>query len=469
MAISLENLTYRVVSRNSANDFENNLYKRAYQFWKKIFTATFKEVISSNYVLYSDEFLLQDQIGVLFSGKEIVGIISYSKIKTSSLVDMDRSYFKNYPNESIEYIKRNFNEVFIISNLAVSPKNRKSISGTSYSSYLIGLGVKEFLHSDCDTLITITRNDRKTHNSVGIFGGKTLSFHNVHNINSNVMSINKEDGRNSFFKLELELQESIFELFENNRKINFLEKNLSKFSLLKGEDQMIREQIAKEAHETVDIAFQNYKHINFENKKTYEEWLAQTYYYVHHVTRILAFAAAKCDLYQEEELHFRLIDHLNEEKDHDKMLLSDMNNIGMDLKDHPEKLETRNFYQSLFYMIETYGPYSLLGYFMPQEGLACLKLPALYKELSKQYGEESCTFLKEHCELDVEHFGDALEYLKTVPGNKLNAVRAGMFRSAELYSEIMSAISKEVYINESDKYWNQIKTPFLEKSAIQSH
>lgn len=219
-----------------------------------------------------------------------------------------------------------------------------------------------------------------------------------------------------------------------------------------------REIVLKDAYTSVDVAFTNYENLNLEDKMVYGDWLAQTHHYVHHVTRILAFAAAKCDLYQERELHFRLIKALNEEKNHDIMAANDLKNLGLTVEQFPERMETRNFYQALFYMIETYGPYALVGYFIPQEGLSCIKLPDVYKRLVEVYGKKSCTFLMEHCELDIEHFGDALSFIKTIPENKLTIVQMGMTRSAELYADLMKSIGTTEDQIQTTPYWNIAKT-----------
>ena len=215
------------------------------------------------------------------------------------------------------------------------------------------------------------------------------------------------------------------------------------------------ESTIQSAFQSVEQVFENYEKIDFSNVHHYADWLAQTHHYVHHVTRALAFAISKCDLYQEKELHFRIIDHLNEERGHDLMLINDIKNLGIDIKDYPEKIETRNFYQTSFYMIETYGPYALLGYSIPLEGLACKKLPPTYLKLKSLYGESCCTFLKEHCEVDIKHFGEAIEFLNEIAPSKLSAIQIAIHRSTELYSQIMDAIGRESTVwDKNYSNWN---------------
>ncbi len=54
----------------------------------------------------------------------------------------------------------------------------------------------------------------------------------------------------------------------------------------------------------------------WEDKWTYAEWLAQTFFYVRHATRVLAKAAYRCS-FEDEGLHKKLLEGINEEKNHE--------------------------------------------------------------------------------------------------------------------------------------------------------
>lgn len=177
------------------------------------------------------------------------------------------------------------------------------------------------------------------------------------------------------------------------------------------------------------------------NPEVYGNWLAQTYYYVRQVERMLSFAASKCPIPEQNDLQKQLIQSLKEEMHHDKMVLRDLKSFGYTLNDFPELLETRNFIQSLIYMIETWGPVVLIGYFMPQEGLACTKLISTYHKLRNHYGDKATEFLKVHCALDVDHYKEGIEYIKSLPESELLIVEKGVERSGELYLEMMKTIA----------------------------
>ncbi|GEM_PF-6832701 len=178
------------------------MYYDAYSLWKKVFDDTFKAVLSPDHIQYSDDFLLQKELGVLSMDKTPIGVILFSELDLSSPIDLDRSYFKNYPKHCLDKIKATHKDISIISNLAIHPEFRKSITHFSYSSCLIALGIKRFLESKTTALITITRNDRKTHESVRMLGGQSLYETVVHGIGSNVFVIDESSALKAFDQLD---------------------------------------------------------------------------------------------------------------------------------------------------------------------------------------------------------------------------------------------------------------------------
>lgn len=200
--------------------------------------------------------------------------------------------------------------------------------------------------------------------------------------------------------------------------------------------------VAEHAQASIEHIFKVFEEIDFSNDLLYADWLAQTYYYVHQVSRVLCFAAGKCDIKSNLIIHKKLLASLSEEGDHDVLAKNDLENLGYTIDDFPEKMETRNFYESIFFSIDTYGPIVLFGFFLPQEGLACSKLAGIYKKVMALFGKESTTFLEEHCILDVDHYADALKLLDSLTARELKIVRDGITRSTELFTAILVSISK---------------------------
>jgi thiaminase len=85
----------------------------------------------------------------------------------------------------------------------------------------------------------------------------------------------------------------------------------------------------------------------WEERAAYADWLAQTYYYVRHTTRLIACAAARFPLDERgNSLHHRFATHMGEEKKHEQLAVHDLRQIGAAIEDLPEHASTRMFYES---------------------------------------------------------------------------------------------------------------------------
>ena len=66
---------------------------------------------------------------------------------------------------------------------------------------------------------------------------------------------------------------------------------------------------------------------NFSNKTKYNAWLSQAFHIVKHSTPLLALCCSRAG--QNRDFHNRCIDHLAEEKGHDKLILNDLKNSSL--------------------------------------------------------------------------------------------------------------------------------------------
>ena len=62
-----------------------------------------------------------------------------------------------------------------------------------------------------------------------------------------------------------------------------------------------------------------YNNINFEKKEVYAQWLAQSYFFVRHSTRLLNLSSGLTP-FDLSFYHLRANEHAHEEKNHEKML-----------------------------------------------------------------------------------------------------------------------------------------------------
>lgn len=196
-----------------------------------------------------------------------------------------------------------------------------------------------------------------------------------------------------------------------------------------------------EAQQSVDQIFADLDGFPWHEKHVYANWLAQTYYFVRHATRLLTYAAARCK-FNEEELHQALIKGAREENKHELLALNDLAKLGLNIEDFPELPETAAYHQTLYFAIDHDGPAALVGYFLPLEGVGGQKMKPDYERISRTYGKQASTFLQVHCDLDVGHFSDGIRELAHFSESQLQSVHKNIKLSVALYRRMIAALRR---------------------------
>jgi hypothetical protein len=206
-------------------------------------------------------------------------------------------------------------------------------------------------------------------------------------------------------------------------------------------------------HEIEDLSAQMRKY-PWDNKDFYAAWLAQTYYYVCHSTRLLAASAARFGVDQ-DDLHQRFREHMGEEKKHEALALKDLEALGYRVDQIGEWPATASFYQSQYYLIEHRDPRALLGYILMLEGLAVSVAKELHNRTSESFGKKASVFLKVHAEEDIGHLDSAFKFISGFDNPALRIISGSFEQSFFLYRQML----------ETCKIWSASK----EKDAIIPH
>lgn len=171
----------------------------------------------------------------------------------------------------------------------------------------------------------------------------------------------------------------------------------------------------------------------WENVRFYNSWLAQTNDFVKHTSVFLNMCNVR--LAGDHPLKHQFEHHIEEESGHEKMSQNDLKFM------HAEGVEvfqvTKAFWKAQYYWIRDVSAVSHLGYSLLLEGLAAKGGPLFLKRV-KGAGFKGCTFLKVHCEEDVDHFRDALESVSKVSDKDRDDIYANMIESMDLYLKIMN-------------------------------
>lgn len=179
------------------------------------------------------------------------------------------------------------------------------------------------------------------------------------------------------------------------------------------------------------------------DRRAYADWLAQTYFYVRHSTRLLASAAAR---FGHDErgtaLHSRFAAHMGEEKKHELLCIHDLKAIGESLDSYPEHPSTRMFYEPQYYKIEHQAPEVLFGYILPLEAIGPWHGKRLVGSIVQAHGEKSVAFLKLHAAEDVEHLDKALHLLSALSDGERKLVAQNMEQTTHAYIAMLDEIRR---------------------------
>lgn len=176
--------------------------------------------------------------------------------------------------------------------------------------------------------------------------------------------------------------------------------------------------------------------VNWDDPKIYAAYMAQTFYYVSHSTRLLALAAGHLPL-SAGPAHQRFVKHISEENRHEVLASRDVTALGFRVEDFAELDTVKAFYRLQYYMIQNVSPWSLLGYIAALEALAVHGGPALHERVCRQYGAKSGSFLKVHSAEDIEHVEQAFAMIEALPADVQTSVWENFEMSCSLFEAFL--------------------------------
>lgn len=174
----------------------------------------------------------------------------------------------------------------------------------------------------------------------------------------------------------------------------------------------------------------------WEDARGYGMWLAQTYHYVIHSSRLLAMATAYAPL-GEDRLHSRMFEHLGEEKGHEKLCVTDLKAMGFKLEDFPRLYQSVAMAQTQYYWIQYRGAISFYGYVLALETLADAYGKELGRRILGAHGAKAAKFINLHAEEDVGHTQSAFQAVESLSPTEIDLIAENLQLSAEYYREML--------------------------------
>lgn len=182
-----------------------------------------------------------------------------------------------------------------------------------------------------------------------------------------------------------------------------------------------------------------YEKIDFSDETIYSQWLAQTYFFVRHSTRLLNLSAALTP-FELQFFHLRANEHAVEEKGHERMIESDLKNLGLEINHFSENSSTQTFYQCQYYGIEHIHPLCFLGYVLVLESLPITLGVELLPIIEKKFGKNACSFVRVHSQEDVKHIKSLIAVFEKLNPEIITAIKDNLEQASYLYIQFLNEI-----------------------------
>ena len=207
--------------------------------------------------------------------------------------------------------------------------------------------------------------------------------------------------------------------------------------------------------------------MDIKNIRIYGNYLAQTFYYVSHSTRLLAFAAGT--MKREQENHFRrFIRHIAEESAHEVLAEKDLSDLGLKPHDFLQLPETRALWESQYYKVLHESPLSFMGYIIALEYFASSHLPSFLKKLEAIYGTKARRFIKLHAEEDPDHIEKALVLTESLPKVEQDLIYVNLKQTALTYTAMVEACTRDMNVKSVDDFFIPAPSPrFIDQPVMQ--
>ena len=195
------------------------LYNNCFQLWKTLWNETFEELGEEKKV-DADEFHVLNELCILHMGEIPIGLISIKWIDLLLEPTLSTSYFKSFPEETLEKLKQNdLNKVGGIGNLVFSKQYRRSNSNIPWAELLVGLCMKRVFEAGGKSSLCYTRNNRGVDKLAYTYGGNALWKKLVrHNVEVDIITMQKKNFKESD---RPEVQEWTEILWENRNPHEF--------------------------------------------------------------------------------------------------------------------------------------------------------------------------------------------------------------------------------------------------------
>lgn len=147
-------------------------YDIAYKMWSDTWKAALRELEGHDH-LFSDDFKRQDEIMVLFHGREALGCVFFQYVNLRNVEDKYDSYFKPWPAEVLSEFAETGggHDALVCSYFTLSIGGMRARSPVDLKNLLGALAIERFLNSGKGLMFGTMRNNRKMNELAYALGG----------------------------------------------------------------------------------------------------------------------------------------------------------------------------------------------------------------------------------------------------------------------------------------------------------
>ena len=412
-------------------------YNRAYEYWRTYWQRMFR--LKAADFFSPTEFFRQDLICCLFLGEEIVAQNLSTFVHLDNIITSELPYFQVFRGEvSAMLAARQTKTIMTIEYTSVNPRFGERRIGLRLGEIVNALALENFKSRDIDATVGTPRRLSGL-GDLGVQQG-------YHRISAGIQKATWELDVCIGFKGEMkehpdsEYRSIIRSVWHNRidyseltsaKDIDIRFKGATKFKM----SSYIRngyDDVMKGLCDKLDS-------MSWDDRPTYGLWLAQAYYLVRHTTRLLALCAGYCS-FEQEEMHKRLLVHLEEEHAHDKIAAADLVALGYSIAAMPELSATRRLIQLQYDQLDHKSPCVFFGYILLLEGLAVMRGQQICDQVACYFGSRTGRFLKLHSDEDVEHVEKALQQVENLDPEHQSSILNNLRQSAGLYLAMLNEV-----------------------------
>jgi hypothetical protein len=174
----------------------------------------------------------------------------------------------------------------------------------------------------------------------------------------------------------------------------------------------------------------------WDNPLFYQLFLAQTYYFVSHSTRLLARSISHFGV-DRDNLYRRFVAHLKEENYHERLVVNDLKSSAQHPTDFQELSITRAFWETQFYKIDQTKGISLLGYILYLEAIPV----HCFKGVEGMFPKKSSSFAQVHMDEDPAHLQSAISMINEMNPDEQSEIWSNFHQTSELYQIMLCEIN----------------------------